>query len=365
MSTRRPKPDFDRVSIALSSNQPDRVPLAEVGISKKVKEAFLGKSIKGLEDEVEFRQRAGYDYILLGRSLGLSLFPGVHYGKGYGGKPVYRSDKEGNKKQPVWTNGSKGIITNMKEFEEYPWPDPQKIDYSEFKEINKYLPKEMKVIVYSGPIFQWVWLLMGVEVFSFALKDNLELVEKMFQKVGKIRFEVIKNILGKCNSIGAVWILDDIAYNEGLMVSPKILRKYLFPWFRKIREVCYERKLPLIYHSDGNFWEVIDDIIDIGFNAIHPIEPKGMGADICQLKKKVSGKLCLIGGINLDILIRGTPKEVIRETKQKIKEAAEDGGYIAGSSNTITDSVPLGNYKAMIETVLRYGRYPIKLEGCL
>ena len=345
-------PDFNRVLTALSCQQPDRVPLAELGIDIKVREAFLGRPIDSLGDEVEFWRNAGYDYVLLGRRF-LSLFPGIGFGK------AYQTKKESVDKEQGWAAENKGVITGLRDFEEYPWPDPEKADYSEFEEIGPYLLKGMKVIVYLAPIFQWIWMLMGFETFAFSLIENPELISKMFTRVGEIRLRVFEKILERCRDIGAVWMLDDVAFGTGLMVSPDLIRKYLFPWFRRVKALCKERELPLIYHSDGNFWMVLDDLVTIGINAIHPVEPNGMGAYVHRLKEGFRSKLCLVGGIDLDVLIRGTPEEVERETRTRIMEFASGGGYIAGSSNSIPGEVPVENYQMMLKSVLKYGRYPL------
>jgi len=343
------KPDFDRVKTALSCEQPDRVPLAEVGIEDNIKEAFLGKKINNLKDEVEFWERAGYDYVLLGRKFVTSYFPGIYRGAPY---------KQKNKNN-AWADESKGIITNYQDFEEYPWPNPEKADYKEFEEIGKILPKGMKAIAVLAPIYQYTWMLMGFESFSFALTDNLELIEIIMNKIGEIRLKVFETIINKCNKIGAVWMEDDLAYDLGLMIRPEFYRKYLLPWMKKIGKLCKQAELPFIFHSDGYFWELIDDLIDLGVNAIHPVEPKGMGKDVKELKEKIGNKVCLIGGIDLDVLIRGNADEVKKETINKLVNFASGGGYIAGSSNTVVSEVPVENYKNMIKTVLTYGKYPL------
>jgi uroporphyrinogen decarboxylase len=158
--------------------------------------------------------------------------------------------------------------------------------------------------------------------------------------------------------VGAIWYTDDLAYTEGLIVSPQVYRRHLFPWMRKIKAVCRERDLPLLFHSDGDLWEVMDDLIEIGVNALHPIEPKAM--DIAEVKRKVGGKLCLIGNVDLGYtLTRGTPAEVRAEVRERIRTCGPGGGYCVGSSNTVTNYVPLANYKAMIEAAKEFGRYPL------
>jgi len=101
---------------------------------------------------------------------------------------------------------------------------------------------------------------------------------------------------------------------------------------------------------------VLDDLIACGVNALHPIEPKAM--DIVELKGRVQGKLCLIGNIDLGYtLTRGTPAEVEAEVRTRIAALAPGGGYCVGSSNTVTEYVPLANFRAMVEATRRWGRY--------
>jgi len=352
-SERAGEPDFDRVRMALACGQPDRIPLAEVGIDDQVRTDYLGRPTSGLGDEVEFWHSAGYDYVLIGRRLGLGLFPGISYGYRYGGKPL-PSTGDPRDSSKGWADEGHGAIRTMADFEAYPWPEAATADYSEIDRIAHYLPPGMKAIFYSGPIFQWLWMLMGFETFAFALTDDRELVERLFQRIGEIRLQVLEIALNRCPVLGAVWQLDDIAYSEGLMVSPQILRRWLFPWFRRMQDLCRARDLPLIYHSDGKYWPVLDDLLDIGFCAIHPVEPKGMGADLDELKERTKGRLCLIGGVDLDVLITGTKDGVRSETLRVLRAVGSDG-YILGSSNSITADVGLGNYATMLQMGNDYG----------
>jgi uroporphyrinogen decarboxylase len=326
-------PDFERLKTALAGGRPDRVPLAEIAVEPRLKEAVLGHPVTGLSDEVRFAQLAGYDHVILGRSFGLGLFPGIGHGKGVS-----------------WASEHSGLIVDWASYERYPWPDPDEAEYGDFEAIGQHLPPGMGLIVYLGPIFQWVWMLMGFETFSLALHDDPALIEAIFQKVGKIRLAAAENILARCPA-GAAWFPEDIAYSEALMVSPAAWRHYALPWLKELAGMVRGKGLPFIYHSDGAFWDVIEDILATGVSAIHPIEPKGMGADLRTLKARLGSRVCLVGGIDLDTLIRGTPAEVRAETLRVLGVLAP-AGYAAGSSNTVTNDVPPENYRAMLQTVL-------------
>ena len=58
-----------------------------------------------------------------------------------------------------------------------------------------------------------------------------------------------------------------------------------------------------------------------------------------------------------------TEKEVVEETKEVIRKAAPDGGFILSSSNSIHSAVKPGNYLAMWNTLRMYGQYPINLDN--
>ena len=81
--------------------------------------------------------------------------------------------------------------------------------------------------------------------------------------------------------------------------------------------------------------------------------------DIAELTRKVSGRLALIGNISNQLLEEGTPAEVAALTRKRLREVAPGGGYCLGSGNSVPDWAKVENYKAMIETGLQYGSYPI------
>jgi uroporphyrinogen decarboxylase len=199
--------------------------------------------------------------------------------------------------------------------------------------------------------------MMGYETFVLATIEQPALIARMFQKVGKIHEHIFNNTI-QLPHIGAMGMTDDLAYTSGPMINPEIYRKYLFPWYRKMGDLCKDHNIPYIFHSDGALWTILDDLIDCGFNALHPIEPKSM--DIVEAKKELQGKLCLLGNIDVDLLARGTPEAIREVTKQRLRDVAPGGGYCLGSGNSVPNYVPVENYKAMIETVQEFGAYPIE-----
>lgn len=340
-------PDFDRLrTTLLVAGEPDRVPTVELLMDREIKEAFLGRPIQEVADDVEFWHRAGYDYI--------HIRAGYEYRMLGDEDTVATATYGGDFQVRRWASSRDTWCNSWKDYEAYPWPDPETIDFSPIRLAAEALPPGMMVISGVGGIFTRVWRIMGYENFCFGLVDKPDLVAALFQRVGETQLAVFQRIV-EMEKIGAMWYGDDLAYTEGLLVSPLILRQHVFPYLKEMGRICRGRDLPFILHSDGDLWPIMDDLLDIGFNAIHPIEPKAM--ELSELKQKLGHRLCLLGAIDLgQVLSEGTPETVDRAVRECIRIAAPGGGYGVGSSNTVAHWVPLENFQAMLKATRKYGR---------
>lgn len=353
---RESKPDFERYMTALHCEEPDRVPLGDWHVDQLPKEGYLGRKILTLQDQVDFWHTAGFDYITSSSGI---LEP-VRAPEGMTTKGVALSTQYEEARTREWAHEHEGVVSNWENFEEYQWPSADDFDLSQWDAFDSSLPKGMKAILLLGKIYTTVWMSMGAETFFSALEKDEELVAAMFEKVGRIQYETFLRV-AEHPCVGAVLNPDDIAHNTGLLIHPKYLRKYVFPWYKKIGDVCRDRGIGFVFHSDGDCTEAIDDLINCGFHGFNPIQPNCM--DIEEVKRKWGDRLCLIGNLNLDsTLTLGTPQDVRAEVYERIRTIGPGGGYMVASSNSVTDYVPLENMKAMIDATFEFGRYPIDLK---
>lgn len=324
-----PEPDFQRIRKTLKlEGCPDRPPLGEFLIADSVKEAIIGRPLMNAADEIDFWLKAGYDYVHI--------------------RPHYQFDVSTYKDGTI---EGIGILRTWEDLREKDWPwrsEIENVDYSLLQAAKKQLPQDMKIILSTGDIFTRAWTHMGYTHFCYSLFEQPDLVAELMQEQGEAIYEVNRRAVELAgDSIGAIWYTDDIAFNSGLLVQPGFLRQHLFPWMKKLAHLAQELDAPFLYHTDGNLWEVFDDFVEIGVDAIHPLEPKSMEAE--EVKAKRGHQFCLIGNIDVDLLSRGTPQEVRALVRDRIEKLGYDGGYCVGSSNTIPDYVNPLNYKAMIE----------------
>jgi uroporphyrinogen decarboxylase len=203
---------------------------------------------------------------------------------------------------------------------------------------------------------------MGYEHFCLSLADNPELVSRIAERIGSIQCAVLRRLI-QLPDIYAVWYGDDLACSDALLASPRVLKKHFFPWIEELSGIAHDAGMPFIMHSDGVLWDVLDDLVALGLNALHPIEPKAM--DIYELKCRYGGKLALLGNIDLGYTLTrnsGRPKDVRAEVRRKIRKLAPGGGYgVASGAGGVTRYVALENFVAMREATLEFGRYPIRL----
>jgi uroporphyrinogen decarboxylase len=349
------QPDYQRLLTTIRRQEPDRVPLVELTIDRPVKERFLGRPLRGLQDEVAFWSAASYDYLYLRPEYEYLGAPAVVAS----GTAMAQEASGSTHETATISITQPGPVQSMADLETYPWPDPHTVSLSNLQQAAGLLPARMGIISGVGGIFTRTWMILGYEHFCYALADNPELVARVFEGVGRIQCEVLRRVVNM-PEVFAIWYGDDLGYTEGLLASPEVFRQHLFPWMEELASIAHKAGMPFILHSDGKLWQILDDLIALGLDALHPIEPKAM--DINAVQKQYSDRLALFGNIDLGYtLTRGTPDEVRAEVRQRIHDLAPGGGYAVGSSNSVTHYVPLENFNAMREATLDYGMYPIRI----
>lgn len=339
------KPDIQNFLNTIRNKKSLSVPIAELGVHPLIKQKVLGREILGLKDDVEFWYKAGYDYI--------KIQPKADFNPGKIGLSENISYNDDGTVFRKWATEGQGVISSLQDFENYVFPNENDFGYDSFDKVKMYLPEGMGVVGQYGDIFTMTWEMMGFETFSLALFENPELIESLNNRLGNLVVSMFEK-MAQAESVNALWYSDDIAYTNGLLVSPEVLDQYFFPWLKKIGEIAANAYKPLIYHSDGLLYDVMDNIIDCGVSALHPIEPKAM--NIAEVKSRYGDKLCLIGNIDVDLLSRGTTDEVRKNVLLNLEKIGRQGGYCVGSGNSIPEYVKLENYLTMIETVKEFNQ---------
>ena len=151
--------------------------------------------------------------------------------------------------------------------------------------------------------------------------------------------------------IDIVAFADDYATQDSLMISPDAYRKFIKPRQKKLfqnskRQLRRKNTLPLMRAAIS---ETIEDLIEMGVDAINPVQVRATGMNPVELKKRFGDRICFWGGIDTQhVMPQGTVDEVREEVRRRIDEMHKDGGYVLNSVHTLQHDVPPENIGAMV-----------------
>jgi uroporphyrinogen decarboxylase len=149
----------------------------------------------------------------------------------------------------------------------------------------------------------------------------------------------------------AVLIGNDFGSQTCLMLSPELIREFVFPGTRTLVEQAKGYGLKVIHHSCGAIRELIPDLIDLGVDAIHPIQALAQGMDAGALARDFGGTMSFCGGVDAqNLMVRGTPAEVRRRV-QELKQLFPTGLVISPSHEAILPDIPPANVAALFDAV--------------
>jgi uroporphyrinogen decarboxylase len=337
----------ERVMTVLKGQVPDRIPHFEWIIDQRVREVICpGGSME------EFTVRMGLDAMLTAPDYqSEQLSPDTF--KNEWGCVV-------EKGQEQHSTTVQGPIKTLDDFKSYTPPDPYAAHrYDSLKKMVAKYKGQYAIGVHLNDVLSLPRNLMGFEQLMMAFAQP-ELIQGLVDMSVKLNIKLAQ----EAARLGADFVFtgDDYASTEAMFISPAMFEEYLYPGLKEVIAGFHECGMPVIKHTDGNITAILDMLIDSGIDCLDPIDPVA-GMDIAMIKAKYGERVAIKGNVDCaHTLTFGSVEDVIKETLEVIKKAADGGGFILSSSNSIHSAVKPANYLAMLNTVRAYGNYPIKLD---
>ena len=334
------KPNFENLLKVCRRECPERPVLFELFMNMSLYKTVNGRNPDG-EDKLsvarftaEAFDRMGYDYCTLHAS---------DFGFAANARPREKS---------VSLNEGM-VITDWESFEKYKWAEPENYDDSTLGKMKDYLPDGMKIMVMGpGGVLENVITLTGYDNLCFMLYEEPELVQIIFDHVGERLVRYYESAL-QYDTVGLISSNDDWGFNTQTFLSPAQMRKYVFPWHKKIVDTVHKAGRPVFLHSCGNMRDVIDDIVTMGYDAKHSYEDVILPIE--DAYEAWHDRIALFGGIDVNYLCTRTPEEVRNRTRAMLERVNGRGGWAVGSGNSIPEYIPLPQYFAMIEAANESG----------
>ncbi len=343
----------ERVLATLNLEQPDRVPFVEFTIDNVFVEKYLKNNPPpSLQSKFQFIDDPVLSVTTIGDSRQEAEILCDRLGLDAVGISFWVKHKGIVKKKGGYGLIAGGTIHSAEDVRKIKLPDPD--DERLYKPVRDFIKeyRDMGKALYSimNLCSDPVILGMGFENFSVSLYTQPGLVQELLELYGNWSAKVARNLSEL--DLDFLWSSDDIAFKTSTYVSPEEIRKWFMPHYKKVTDNILK---PWIYHSDGMLYDVLDDLLTLGMNGLHPVEPGAM--DLRVLKEKYGNRITLCGHIDVDKLSTGTPEEIDALVKQAIEDAAHGGGYICGSANSIPKYAQPANVEAMSKAIQKYGQY--------
>ncbi len=192
-----------------------------------------------------------------------------------------------------------------------------------------------------------------LEFMLLGMIDQPELIDRIIEVETKYCIAVSEVLLDA--GCDAVLPTSDVAGNSGPFMSPKMFRRFLFPWLKAECDAAHARGKYFIKHTDGNMWPLLDMLIEAGVDAWHGIQPS-IGMTLPELQERYGRRLCFWGGVDVDTLITGTEQEVVDQVRIACESAPPEGGLVLTCGNTVMVGVQYGHYLAMLMAAMTYGQ---------
>lgn len=254
------------------------------------------------------------------------------------------------------------------DIERHAWPDP--LEPGRFTTLREraehYRLDSDKPCVLgrcAAGTFELALWMRGFENFFMDLAADPGLADALLSKITEIKAAYWEKALGTVgDAVLIVSEADDLATQRGLMISPEMYRRFIFPQHKRLFEhirKCARSQVYIFYHSCGAVRPMIPTLIEEGIDILNPVQVSAEGMDTAALKREFGRDITFWGG-GVDtqrILPRGTPQEIRDEVRRRIDDLAPGGGFVFSTVHNVQADVPPGNYMAMWETLQEFGHY--------
>jgi uroporphyrinogen decarboxylase len=213
---------------------------------------------------------------------------------------------------------------------------------------------------FGSAIFETAWYMRGFEQFLVDMMTDEMFTMRYLDKILELQLTAYDKLLTKAGPIiDAVFITDDLASQDSLLMSNALYKRVIAPYQKELFSFIRKKGPEVIYHSCGAVYPLLEDLIETGVTVLHPVQLSAKGMDARKLKEEFGSRIVFWGGgCNAQQTLQfGSVAEVRDEVKARLSLLAPGGGYVFAPEHCIQPGTPPENIIAMFETVKAFGRY--------
>jgi uroporphyrinogen decarboxylase len=242
------------------------------------------------------------------------------------------------------------------DLEKYPWPDfSDPCAYTGLREkaqqLSEHTPYALVGTSAVNILERSQWM-RGMGDFMMDMLVNEEFAVALMDKMMELLKQFLDHYLSAVGDFIDVFCMgDDLASQNGLLMSPELYRKIVKPRHAEAYAYIRERtKAKIFHHTCGAVYPLIGDLIDIGLDILNPVQTRAKGMEKERLKREFGDRLCFWGGVDIQhTLPRGTPSEIRKEVLETVQILGKNGGLVLGPSHNVQSDVDPDNLLLMVQ----------------
>ncbi|MGB9593887.1 MAG: uroporphyrinogen decarboxylase family protein, partial [Anaerolineae bacterium] len=368
----------ERIIAAVERRSPDRVPIDIGGssVTTIIGEAYERlKAMLGVAGETRYMKRKSRT-VLLDERIAERLHSDTRPllpGNPDGWQDVYYPDGSFRDEWGVvWAKAGEGHYApvgnplreaDLDDLARFPWPDPLNPGRTRgLREQARRLHEETDyAVVLSLPVgfVHQSQYLRGYQEYLMDLILNPTFIEALMDKTLEFWLQLASAILDQVGPyVDVIQFGDDVAFQDRPMVDPKRYRRMIKPRHKQMIDLLKRKsRAKVLYHCCGAVSTLIPDFIDIGVDALNPVQVSAAGMDTARLKAEFGGHIAFWGAIDTSrVLPYGSPQDVRDEVMRRIQDLGAGGGYVVASVHNVQDDVPPENILALADAAHEFGR---------
>ncbi len=244
----------------------------------------------------------------------------------------------------------------VEDIEKYPWPSP---DWFDFSHVQAQLAQAGDRVVQGGSYepFLLYCQMRGLEQAFMDLLESPEVVDAAIGKLFDFHYAINERLYDAgAGRIDTTYVAEDLGSQTSLLMSLATIEKILLPRIRKMIRLAHDRRIKVLYHTDGAARPVLPLLIDAGIDALNPIQWRCPGMERDGLARDFGQKIAFHGAVdNQQTLPFGTAQDVRNEVAENIAIFGKTRGYVIAPCHNLQPITPTANILALYEAAQEYG----------
>jgi len=265
------------------------------------------------------------------------------------GKPIFDMQR---RSKDLAAEGVFADCEDPAEVAAFEWPNPDYMDFEPTLEALRNAGDHYRLSGFWSPFFHVVADFFGMENYFVKMYTHPEVVHAVTRHVVDFFLEGNRRFFALAgDEVDAYFFGNDFGTQLDLLVSPDAFKEFVAPYFQELTNQGHEYGYQVVLHSCGSIYRVIQEIIAMGVDCLHPLQAKAANMDAERLSAEFRGKIAFMGGVDTQELLMHASADEIRDEVFRLRDLLGPALIISPSHEAVLPNVPPRNIEAMAKAV--------------